>query len=248
RNRDDAFSSFEGNVLDIARSIFGRTYEKQVYNENLRDIRWFNKEGIILDRALLKKSGREEWINAAKNLQKVISDSIIETAFSTIPRSVNNESLQDIITALKGRRDNLEKIADRYYSYLAKLQTIEGTNKRDFFQVTRLADGKTNVRTYNFPSDDRGMLVADRTFLASETNQIWIYGLDEEDIFEVTGTGDNPIFVRLIGGHGNDVYRLIEGKKVKVYDHESKENTVEVKNGGNLRLTDVYTLNTYDYR
>ena len=248
RNRDDAFSSFEGNVLDIARSIFGRTYEKQVYNENLRDIRWFNKEGIILDRALLKKSGREEWINAAKNLQNSISDSIIDTAFSTIPESVNDESLQDIVAVLKGRRDNLEKIADRYYSYLAKLQTIEGTNKRDFFQVTRLADGKTNVRTYNFPSDDRGMLVADRTFLASETNQIWIYGLDEEDIFEVTGKGDNPIFVRLIGGHGNDVYRLVKGKRVKVYDHESKENTVEVKNGGNLRLTDVYTLNTYDYR
>jgi len=248
KNRDDAFSSFEGSVLDIARSVFGRTYEKQVYSENLRDIRWFNEEGIILDRALLKRSGREEWLSTAKMLQESISDSIIDAAFSTIPERVNDQSLQDIITVLKRRRDNLEDIADRYYSYLAKLQTIEGTNKKDFFQVTRLPDGKTNVRTYNFPSEDRGMLVADRTFLASETNQIWIYGLDEEDTFEVTGTGNKPIFVRLIGGHGDDVYRLIEGKRVKVYDHESKENTVVTKNGGTLRFTDVYTLNTYDYR
>ncbi|PVW15773.1 metallophosphoesterase [Marixanthomonas spongiae] len=247
-NRDDAFSSFEGDVFDLARSLFGSSYQKQVYDENLNDLRWFNEEGVIMDRALLKRSTRKNWLAQAQFLQQAVSDSIIEAAFSTVPDAVKNESLQNIRAALKGRRDNLVDIADRYYSYLAKLQTIEGTNKRDFFQITRLADGRTNVRTYNFPSKDRGMLVADRTFLASETNEIWIYGLDNEDIFEVTGTGNNPIFVRLIGGHGNDTYRLIEGKRVKVYDHEDKINTVAVKNGGNLRMTNVYGLNTYDYR
>ena len=248
KNRDDAFSSFEGNVFDFARSLFGSNYERQVYDENLRDIKWFNEEGIILDRALLKRSGRQQWLYTARYLQETISDSIIEEAFSTVPEQVKNESLQDIKATLKARRDNLEEIADRYYSYLAKLQTIEGTNKKDFFQITRLADGKTNVKTYNFPSEDRGMLVADRTFLASETKQLWIYGLDEDDIFEVTGEGENPLFIRIIGGHGNDTYRLINGKRVKVYDHENKENTVEEQNGGNLRLTNVYSLNTYDYR
>ncbi|UAB80409.1 metallophosphoesterase [Marixanthomonas sp. SCSIO 43207] len=248
KNRDDAFASFEGNIFDFARSLFGSSYQRQVYNETLRDLQWFNKEGIILDRALLKRSGKQDWLNTAEFLQTAISDSLIDEAFSKIPQSVTNQSLEDIKTALKGRRDNLVEISERYYSYLASLQTVEGTNKKDFFQITRLSDGRTNVKTYNFPSDDRGMLVADRTFSTSETKQLWIYGLDDDDIFEVTGDGNNPMFVRIIGGHGNDTYRLINGKRVKVYDHEDKENTVEVKNGGNLRLTNVYSLNSYDYR
>src|SRR5690606_4334576 len=85
KNRDNAFSSFEGNISDITRSLFNGSLERHVYGENLPDIEWFNKEGVILDRALLKNSGRGQWKYLAKLIQDSITDEVIEKAFNSIP-------------------------------------------------------------------------------------------------------------------------------------------------------------------
>ncbi|WP_203296306.1 metallophosphoesterase [Luteirhabdus pelagi] len=247
-HRDDAFSSFEGSIFDVARSIFGRSYQRQVYSENFNNLRWFNEEGVVLDRALLEQSVRSDWKQGAEFIQMQLSDSIIEAAFTKVPTEVQSESLQNLISTLKQRRDKLVEAADSYYDFLSSLQIVMGTEKADFFVITRFSDGKTNVKNYTFPADDKGMLVSDRTFLSKDTKEIWVYGLDGEDIFEVTGDAGQPIFTRIIGGLGNDIYRLKNGDRVKVYDHESLPNTIEERDGGNLRLTDVYNLNTFDYR
>jgi hypothetical protein len=88
----------------------------------------------------------------------------------------------------------------------------------------------------------------DHTYNANETNEIWIYGLDDADVFEVRGKGSNPISIRIIGGQNNDTYKIANGRKIKVYDHKSKKNTVEEKGGATFRFTDNYNFNTYDYK
>ncbi|MAP55547.1 metallophosphoesterase [Altibacter sp.] len=249
KNQDDAFSSFEGSILDVAKSIFGSNNQKHIYSEDIRDLQYFNEEGIILDRALLKRSGRAQWIFLAETMQKTLTDSLIDAAFMRVPEEVREESLKEIIETLKARRENLVDIADRYYSYLATQQTIEGSNYNDYFEITRLPEGMTNVKVYANYKDARKEPAIDRTFRAKETREIWIYGLDGKDTFEIHGDTDGDlIFVRLIGGQGIDTYKLIEGENAKVYDHESRESNVEVRKGGSLRFTDVYNLNVYDYR
>ncbi len=247
-NRDDAFSSFEGNILDITQSLFSGTKRAHVYGENLIDLQWFNKEGIILDRALIPNSGRAQWKYLANKIQESLTDEVIDEAFESVPSEVQDEALDDIKQKLKARRKNLEDIADRYYSYLANQQTIVGTDYNDSFEITRLPDGRTNVRTFTTINDRKSDTLIDRTFSAIDTKELWIYGLGGSDTFVVKGKGENPIFVRLIGGQGNDVYQLEEGRKIKVYDYEKKTDTIVENNGGNLRFTNVYNLNTYDYR
>lgn len=88
----------------------------------------------------------------------------------------------------------------------------------------------------------------DRTYDYKETKEIWVYGLGDDDVFEVKGKGDHPIFIRLIGGQNNDVYKIENGRKIKVYDQKNKKNTVEEKGGASFRLTDNYDLNTYQYK
>ena len=68
--------------------------------------------------------------------------------------------------------------------------------------------------------------VITRTYSASETHEIWIYGLDDDDVFKVTGTEKHPIKIRLIGGQNNDTYDIENGKKVVIYDYKSKNNTL----------------------
>ena len=86
-----------------------------------------------------------------------------------------------------------------------------------------------------------------RTYNKTETKEIWIYGLDDEDTFVVKGDGENLIKIRIIGGQNNDTYNIINGKKVKIYDYKSKKNTF-ITNKGRKNLTDDYETNVYDYK
>ncbi|PKA84372.1 outer membrane protein assembly factor BamA [Ulvibacter sp. MAR_2010_11] len=248
RNRDDAFSSFDAKILDLGSSIFSGTRQRHVYNEDLSDLQWFNEEGIILDRALLERSGRSEWVAAAKLIQEKLTPEVIEDAFNSIPEAVRDTELQTIKEKLVARKEKLADIADRYYSLLANLQTVVGTDMDDYIEITRLADGNTSVRTFSLAEGSKGTLLTQRTYNHSETRELWIYGLAGNDVIEVNGTDDDLIYVRVIGGQGNDIFKINEGRRVKVYDYESKPSTVEINNKGSLIFSDLYELNTYDYR
>ena len=249
KNRDNAFSSFEGNILDLTRSLFNGTKQRHVYGKNLADLAWFNKEDVILDRALLKHSGRAQWTYLAQVIQDSISDAVIEKAFNNIPPEVRDQSLADIKEKLKLRKANLVDIANKYYTFLSTLQTIVGTDYDDFFEIGRRPDGTTHITSYSARNGIASDTLLSRTFLSKDTRELWVFGLRGKDTFKVTGElGNKSIYVRLIGGKDNDSYQLPQGKRVKVYDWESAPNTIVEKNKGSLRLTDVYNLNTYDYR
>lgn len=248
KNRDNAFSSFEGNISDLTRSLFNGSFESQVYGKDITDLKRFNKESIILDRALLENSGRSQWKYLAKSIQDSLTDAVIEKAFNEIPQEVQDESLADIKQKLKDRRENLVTIADKYYTFLSTLQTVVGTDYDDIFEITRLPDGKTNIKTFTNINGVKSDTLTDRTYSHKDTKEIWVYGLSGKDTFIVNGRENDLIYIRAIGGNDEDTYALNEGRRVKVYDSESAPSIVETKNGGTVRFTDVYNLNTYDFR
>lgn len=248
RDRDQVYSNFDGGLLDIARTLFNTSRQFQVYGAELRHTEWFNAAGIKLDRALIQNYGREEWLKQAEFIQKNITDEVIERAFKDMPIEVQDQTAEEIKQKLKGRRDNIVKIAGEYFDYFGKLQTITGTNKDDHFEITRLPNGMTDIKVYRIKKGEKGDLIVDRTFNANETKEIWVYGLGDDDVFEVKGKGDHPINIKIVGGQNNDIYRISNGKGIKVYDHKSKKNTIEEKGGATFRLTDNYNYNTYDYK
>lgn len=248
RDRDQVYSNFDGGLLDLARALFNTSRQFQVYGPELKHTEWFNAAGIKLDRALIQNYGKEEWLKQAQFLQNNITDQVIEAAFDDLPKEVQDETAADIKEKLKGRRNNIVKIAEEYYDYFAKLQTVIGTNKDDYFEITRLPKGQTNIKAYRIKDGKKSDLMVDRTFNADETKEIWIYGLQDDDVFEVRGKGNKPISIRIVGGQNNDVYKIENGKRITVYDHKSKKNTIEQKGGASFRLTDNYEYNTYDHK
>ncbi len=248
KHRDNAFSSFEGNILDITSSLFSGSLQNHIYDSEFADWEWFNEEAIILDRALLQQSGRNQWRFLAEKIQDELTDEVIASAFDNIPKEVQDESLENIKETLKKRKNNLIKIAERYYDYLSEQQTITGTDADDIFEISRLPEGKTQIKVFSSINGKKADTLIDRTFYHTDTKEIWIYGLGGADSFTVEGDEKDLIFLRIIGGHGKDTFALKNGRRVKVYDIASTENVVKEKNGGVLRFTDVYTLNTYDYR
>jgi hypothetical protein len=246
RDRDQVYSNFDGAFLATLRGLTGMANQFAVYGEDINDIAWFNSAGLGLDRSLIQNKGREEWVKQAEYLQEQITDEIIEKAFLKLPEATRGESSEQIIKYLKGRRENLVDIAKRYYKVMAKTSIVTGTDKDDHIVVERLEDGRTRVSVHRIKGGEKADVVSSRIYEPEFTEEIWIYGLDDDDLFEVYGEGKNPILTRLIGGQNNDIYRINNGKKVKIYDYKSKPNTIELTNGADLELTDDYEVNVYD--
>ena len=247
RDRDQVYSNFDGGIFDVVRSLFNTSRQFQVYGPELKHTEWFNAAGIKMDRALIQNYGKEAWIAEAEFIQKQVTEEIIDAAFRDLPEEVQDKTSLEIKENLKGRNKNIVKIAEEYFDYLAKLQTVTGTNKEDYFDITRLPDGKTNIKVFRIKDGEKENLLVDRTFDKKETKEIWVYGLDDKDVFEVSGNGNNPIFIRLIGGQNKDTYIFKNGKNIKVYDQKSEKSTMEEKGGAAFRFTNNYDLNTYDF-
>ncbi|WP_179316031.1 metallophosphoesterase [Winogradskyella undariae] len=247
RDRDQVFSNFDGALLAVARVFAGAVNQLQIYDDKLENIKWMNNAGIKLDRTLIQQSGKEEWLEHAKFLQEHITDEVIEKAFSKIPKEVQDETLEDIKKNLKGRRKNLVDIATRYYEYLNELVILTGTDKDDYIEVIRQGNKETRVIISRIKDGEKADVIVDKVLNKAVTKELWIYGLDDKDVFEVTGKGSHKIFTRLIGGQENDTYKIKSGSKIKIYDHESKKNTIEEKGGAAVRLTDIYNLNLFDF-
>ena len=248
RDRDQAFSNFDGNLFNALRKMVGASNQFQVYDERLKNLKWMNNAGITLDRTLLKNSTLEDWIAEANQIQQSVTDASIQTAFSKLPSEIQDSETDEIIRKLKGRRVNLPDIARRYYNYLSHLGIITATDKDDIFDVERLDNGDTRVRAYRNKGGERADLIADKTFSKQQTKEIWLYGLDDKDLFNVTGKSSKNIKIRLVGGQNNDTYSLENGRKVTVYDYKSKKTDVEKKGGAKVVLKDFYGNNTFDYK
>ncbi|PTX63959.1 calcineurin-like phosphoesterase family protein [Kordia periserrulae] len=248
RDRDQAFSKMsDGFLLGTAVKIIPTARLLRKYEEDLEDVKGVNIEPYPLDMEIIQQSGKEVWDAQVKIIQEGVTDEVIEEAFLAFPEEVRDETLEEIKEKLKGRRKNLQAISDRYYELINKLAVIKGTNKDDWFDIERLPNGKTKVTAYRIKGGEKKDIFHERTYDEDETKEIWIYALDDDDVFHVYGKGDDYIKVRLVGGQNNDVYDIKNGKKIIYYDYKSKKNTF-LSNKGNRVLTDNYETNVYDYK
>ncbi len=248
RDRDQVFSIMsDGALLGVLTTIVPSLRLLQSYDEELKSTKWFNLEPYALDMALINNSGKPVWDQQVKVIQNGLTDEIIEEAFSFFPAEVMDSTIVEIKKKLIGRIQRLQDLSDRYYEQLNRIAVVKGTHKDDWFDVVRLPDGKTKVASYRIKGGEKADVMHERVYDKAITKEIWIYGLDDDDIFEVSGNGKSPIKLRLIGGQNKDVYGVKNGKKVKIYDYKSKESEFLTQHG-TKKLTDDYDTNVYNYK
>ncbi len=242
RDRDQAFSVFDGSLLSFIRCAIPALRMMQSFDEELPSPKWFSFEPYPLDMTFLNQSNWTDWEKQAKSIQTNLTDDIINGAFEGIPEEMKGTTIDEIKSKLKGRRGNIVAIARKYYEYLNKFEVLAGTQKDDLFEITRLPNGQTKVDIHR-----KDLGIFNRTFTKEETNEIWIYGLDGNDTFKVEGKGDNLITIKVIGGKKNDTYDFKNTKKIKLYDYTGKNNTI-VNKRSKKWLVDDYEINNYDYK
>ncbi len=248
RDRDQAFSIMDdGFLLSFLTNIIPTLRLLSSYDEELKSTKWFNVESYPLDVALINRSNKKDWDAQVAWIKTHLTTAIIEKAFKRFPKEINRTTIQEIKKKLQGRINNLQQISDAYFAYVNRFAVIKGTNKDDWFSIKRLSKGKTQVIGYRNKEGKRGSIFHNRTYNCEETKEIWIYGLDDTDYFEVEGNSDHYIPVRLVGGQNKDTFNIKNGKKVHMYDYRSKKNEF-ITNKGKKKLTDDYDINVYNYK
>ncbi len=246
RDRDQAFSKYDGAAIWFIMNIPDLRH-MQTYSKKIRNVKWFNREPYPLDIALLKTSTKNDWLASAKYIQTHLSDENIESAFDNLPQEVKDKTLNNIKEYLKIRRNDLQKYAAEYYGVLQETSIVVGTNKKDKFVINRKEEGIVEVEVFRIKNSGDKFLYK-KEFLSGNTKHLWIYGLEDDDAFEVKGTAKSSIKIKLIGGQNHDSYLVENGRKLKIFDFKSTGNTVDVDNKTGVNLVDDYDTNLYSYK
>lgn len=230
RDRDQPFFINRG----VFPKIISRDWIQprfQGFRVRARNINTFNFNGRYFDRLFLTKLSKEDWAKAADDFIPLMTDSVIEAAMKQQPAAIQPYSLPFIINTLKARRNTLKDEVLEYYKFLAKAVDVYGSDKKEWFDITRNNDGSVSVQVYKLTKDgDKGAKQFDRTFFINETKEIRLWGMGGEDHFEVKGEVSRTILVRMFGGTGNDVMNVESGstaaRKTRLYDLYTEQNSI----------------------
>ncbi|WP_431133784.1 metallophosphoesterase [Psychroserpens mesophilus] len=248
RDRDQAFSVMDdGYLMKTATFLIPPIRLLRSYEGELKDPKWFNVEPFPLDVAILTKSNKADWDKEVELIKNNLTEEVIDRAFLNFPEEVRDETIQSIKEKLIQRREHLKLTSDEYFSIVNKYATVRGTDKDDWFEIERLPDGVVSVKVYRIKQAKKTDLFHERLYHPEENKEIWIFGLDDDDYFEVKGDGEAKIRLRIVGGQNKDRYNIVNGKKVHIYDYKSKESEF-ITNNGNHHLKDDYYSNLYDFQ
>lgn len=254
RDRDMALFVNEGILPWLStRSFLLRKIQGLDYD--IKDMAGLNTQAQHLDRRFLNELTLSDWISAAEDLKKTITDEVIDNAVNDMPEQIAAISGHVIKSKLKARRDKLDEYAKEYYSILALKVDIIGSDQDELFRIERLSDSETRVTIYAM--DDKGdpdNKYYDRVFNYPETREIMLYGLGGSNHFKVSGKVNKGIKVHIVGGKDSDKIEdesKVSGfaRKTIVYDDRV---TTEVVASNETRqvistLPEKYSYNYYAF-
>ncbi|WP_163399383.1 metallophosphoesterase [Flavobacterium fluviatile] len=245
RDRDQAFTKFDGALLSLLMNIPALRHMRS-FKDKIDNVKWLNREPYPLDLAFVRIANKNDWIAQAKYIQEHLSDADIDNAFKNLPKEVQDETIEDIKRKLKSRKKELQKYAAVYSDVLSRTVMVAGTDKKDKFVISHISKNNLELKVYRLKKDSEELQYT-KVYNDETTKNLWIYGLDDDDVYEVTGKYNSKILIRLIGGQNNDLYAIDNGKRVKIYDFKSKDNTYNLDKKAQKVLTDDYDVNLYNF-
>ena len=244
-DRDQAFVKYDGVLLKLLISAAGMKY-LQSFDYTIKDVTTLSSEKRILDRFFTNEVTLEQWQTQAKEIQLALTDDVIETSIKQMPAEIFSISGNEIIAKLKSRRQHIVEDAAKYYYFLAKDVEIVGSKKNEYFEIDRLNENETllNVFKINKEGKVKKEPFYTRTFKTNETKEIRLYGLSGNDIYNINGTVNDGIKIRIIGGDQKD--SVIDNSNIKLHVYDDSKNSFIKGPKTRLHLSDS-TDHTFDY-
>ena len=246
RDRDQVFSIMgDGSMGWWLTRMVPVLSKMESYGPDVRNLYNFNSSGYTLDRALLSQAPLDAWIAQANYIQEHLTADLIDRSFEGFPPEVRDSTLVRLKAELLERSGHLQSYAREFYEVVQEYAIVQGTDKDDWFDIVTDGKGGVSITGYRIISGEKDKQFYHKEFTPEVTREIWLYGLDDGDRFRIDLPPGNRIRVRIVGGLGKDRYEVVRGKKVRIYDHKSKQSEVTGSGHVATRFTDDYEINTY---
>jgi hypothetical protein len=244
KDRDQAFAKFDGFILSLIRPAEPKLVNFEKHYSDMVGLTW---QGRFLDRRHLTTLEWRVWEEVAAELQASLTDPAIDAAVKRMPPEYYRIVGRQMAAKLKARRNLLPGAARKFYEILAKDSEVIGTDKADSAQISRAGDGRVEVTLGG--AENASAPYFTRRYDPHETQEVRVY-LRGGDDRAVRGADTERLFVRVIGGDGNDVLDDSKGGHTHFYDsagenrvipgpdtHDSDENYVRPveRNGDPVR-------------
>ncbi len=242
RDRDKVFIAYKGTVLDLARVAVPALVD---FTPQYSSSTALFENATQFDRRILGGLDKSVWESTARDLQRRFTDAVIDRTIASMPREYAAGS-RDLNRILRLRRDGLPAAAMKYYAELFAVADVHGTDAADRASVMRRANGSVDV-TLQSGTDAPWF---QRHYDPSDTQEIRIYLHDGDDTALVTGTADESIKVRILGGNGNNSLAdesVVGGERGEtvLYDVGNVTNVVYARDTAKERTSFVDALNSY---
>jgi len=215
RDRDQAFYTHNGKLIDKFLPIAGLSFMHN-FDSIPGSMKTLNSEEKDFDRFFSNGMSREDWIAEADHLQKSLTDEVIRRSVKDLPPEIYAISGEELIAKLIRRRNHLQQMAEEYYSLVASKVEIIGSEKNEVFSVTGSQNNSLTVNVFRVKDGKReSQEYYHRTFIPAETNEIRIYGIGGQDVFEIDNS--STITLRIIGGPDKDSLDQ-KGNRFHIYD------------------------------
>ncbi len=243
RDRDQAFFNSDGYLLKASSKRllpFLAGYKKNILNVN-----WLGYASKDFDRLFLTDLDESEWKKTITEMQQTLNDSIIYNAFKKMPPEVYNFHGPKMAETMKSRLNNLSKAGMKYYRFISRQVNVIGSNQKEYFKVSNHGKG-LQVRVYSREKgNDTSFVMYDRIFEPSNTYEIRLYGLNDDDLFEIEENAKSRIKIRIIGGKGNDTFNIRGSVKTLLYDMNVEGNYIANKGRSKNRFSKDPPVNSY---
>jgi len=225
KDRDQAYFKSNGLILEVATE---RTLPMlKGFRKNIRKVNWLSWPARDFDRLFLTDLDASEWKKAIVDFQKTLTDSVLKAATRKFPPEIYKIDSGTIVSKLISRRNILQGPAMKYYRFLSRRVNVVGSNQKEYFKVS--GQGKA-LRVQVFArgvTNDTDFVMYDRIFDPHVTKDIRLYGLNDDDKFEIDSTVRSTIRISAIGGKGNDTFN-IKGRVINyLYDLTTEKNFIE---------------------
>ncbi len=251
RDRDQAFSKLDGIIPQMASRPWALRKIKN-FDYKIHDVNGLNMNGVFLDKNFTTELSLQDWLVVTEELQHNLADTKIEEALKMMPKNIFDISGKQIIAKLKSRRNELKKYASTYYHFLTREVNVTGTQQKEFFEIKRFDSDSTRLTVYKLnKSGQPSGIIYQRMFIGSETKEIRLYGLGGEDKFDISGTANKGILLRIIGGDGKDIindYSSVNGWQHKTRVYDNADNAFNMGTEGHVYISADSLKNNYHRR
>jgi hypothetical protein len=225
RDRDQAYFNSDGAVI---RAISNRAMPfLRGFKYRIPNVNWLGYTARDFDRIFLTDLDKTEWEQTVKEFQQNLSDSVLRNAVKQMPPEIYAIDGDMITKKLINRRELLTGQATKYYKFISKKVNVIGSNLREYFRVSQNGDGGMQVRVYALgKNNDTSFIMYDRIFHSSETGEVRLFGLFDDDVFKIDDNVNSKIKIRIIGGKGNDTFDIKGHVETLLYDLKADGNYI----------------------